>query len=244
MSSRLILALDVDSKEEALTLVRQLLPVLSIFKIGPQLFTRYGPDMVREVRSLGGEVFLDLKFHDIPNTVANAVRSASAMGVRFLTLHTSGGREMIRAAAAAAGALPPSCEDTRSAPPLLLGITVLTSLDNENLRELGYQGGILPMVQNLTRMAREGGLDGVVASPHEIRGVREVGGRDFLIVTPGIRTGREPVEQLPGLLNDQKRTMTPREALEAGADYLVVGRSILRAKDRVQAALELVKEIQ
>lgn len=199
---------------EAEVFVKKLQGVVAFFKIGLQLFTREGPAVVAMVRRYGAEVFLDLKFHDIPNTVARACESAAQLGVSFLTLHTSGGKEMMAAAA------------VQKKRPKLLGVTVLTS-------EMG-DAHTEKRVVELARSAQEAGLDGVVCSGHEIAAVRRACGKDFLLVVPGIR----PVGSTVG---DQKRVMTPREALDAGADYLVMGRPILEAKDPSQAVQQALQ---
>jgi orotidine-5'-phosphate decarboxylase len=214
MKSKLIVALDVDSFQEAAALVQVLHDVVDVFKVGSQLFTRVGPRIVEFLHEQQKECFLDLKFHDIPNTVAKAVESAAALRVRMLTLHTCGGAEMLQAAAAV-----PSH-------PLLLGVTVLTSVG----------GDVQAEVMRSAKLAKECGLNGVIASPREIRLIRESCGRDFLIVTPGIR----PAQAAAG---DQQRVMTPAEAIAAGASYIVVGRPIIAAIDPARAAADIVAEI-
>ncbi len=214
MKSKLIVALDVDGYERAMALVQELGKIVDVFKVGSQLFTRVGPRIVEFINAQGKKCFLDLKFHDIPNTVAQAVGSAAALPVHMLTLHASGGAEMLRAAAAVPHR------------PRLLGVTVLTSVGGDVKQE----------VLRLARLARECGLDGVVASPHEVRPVREAIGEDFLIVTPGIRPAWADA-------GDQKRVMTPAEAVAAGANYIVVGRPIIAAKDPAQAARRVIEEM-
>src|SRR5207253_1963189 len=193
----------------ALKLVEKLRDQISFFKIGLQLYTAEGPEIVRAVSARGSKVWLDLKLHDIPNTVARAVESAGRVGVQMLTIHLSGGSEMVRAATAA-----------RVNNMLLLGVTVLTSATEETLREIGIQDKVDDQVSRLAKLGIEAGIDGVVASPHEIKLLRHEFGDKIKIVVPGIR----PSWSEPG---DQKRTMTPREALKAGADYLVIGRPIV-----------------
>jgi orotidine-5'-phosphate decarboxylase len=230
---RVLAALDVHSLDEALALVGKLQPHVGGFKVGLELCTAEGaPRVVEAVAAAGGAVFLDLKLHDIPNTVAGAVRSVCALGpaVRMLTLHASGGAAMLRAAAEAAAAAPHR--------PLLLGVTVLTSVDGAALRdELGVAAPLEQQVIHLARLAQAAGLDGVVASPHEAAAVRAACGPGLLIVTPGVR----PAWAAAG---DQRRVLTPAEALRAGADYLVVGRPLTAAPDPAAAAARLADELQ
>jgi orotidine-5'-phosphate decarboxylase len=223
---RLIVALDVDSRERAERLIEELGPHVGMFKVGKELFTAEGPDMVRTIVESGGRVFLDLKFHDIPNTVAKAVGSAAQLGAFFVTLHASGGRAMLEAAASALPA-----EGTQ-----LLGVTVLTSHTDESLRETGARGTVVETVQRLAVLARESGIDGVVCSPHEVSLIRESAGDDLVIVTPGIR----PKGSAKG---DQARVTTPLEALRLGVDYIVVGRPITEAASPRDAARSIVDEL-
>lgn len=223
---RLIVALDVDSKERAERLVAELGPHVGMFKVGKELFIAAGPEVVRAIVASGGKVFLDLKFHDIPNTVAKAVGVSAQLGAFFVTLHASGGRAMLEAAASALPA-----EGTQ-----LLGVTVLTSHTDESLRETGARGTVAETVRQLAVLARESGIDGVVCSPHEITLVRETVGDDLVIVTPGIR----PRGAARG---DQARVTTPEEALRLGADYIVVGRPITEAASPSDAARAIVEEI-
>jgi orotidine-5'-phosphate decarboxylase len=215
MKSKLIVALDVESYQDAAALVQVTRDVVDIFKVGSQLFTRVGPRIIEFLHEHGKECFLDLKFHDIPHTVARAVESAATLRVRMLTLHTSGGAEMLEAAAAI------------SNHPLLLGVTVLTSVG----------GDVQTEVLRLAKLAKACGLNGVIASPHEIRLLREALGKDFLIVTPGIRPSSTEA-------GDQKRVMTPAEAVAAGASYIVVGRPIITAKDPALVAKQISEEIR
>jgi orotidine-5'-phosphate decarboxylase len=224
---RLIVALDVPDASGARALVGKLSGRVGLFKVGSQLFTAAGPDLVRELVAGGERVFLDLKYHDIPNTVSGAVAAAAGLGVTLADVHGLGGRAMMEAAAAGRAATP-----TR-----LLAITVLTSHDEASLAGLGIAGPIPDAVRRLARLARESGLDGVVASPHEVSLVREACGRDFLVVTPGIR----PAGAAKG---DQSRLATPAAALAAGADYLVVGRPITEAEDPAAAAEAIVREME
>ncbi len=221
MKDRLIIALDVASVSEARRIVRLLRQEISIFKVGLQLYTLGGPDVIRMVHDEGGKVFLDLKFHDIPNTVARACEAAASLGVFMMNLHASGGREMLEAAVA-------SVKNLKKRP-ILLGVTVLTS------RAVG--GGLEELVVSLASLCRDARLDGVVCSAFEAAAVRKRCGQDFVIVTPGIRPAGS-------LANDQKRIATPSEAVSGGADYLVVGRPVLTAKDPIEVVRSLMNEIQ
>ena len=223
---RLIVALDVPTSEEARTLVDRLQGAVGMFKVGSQLFTEAGAPFVRELVSRGEKVFLDLKYHDIPNTVANAVARAAELGVSLLTVHALGGRAMMEAAM---GALP--AMGTR-----ILAITILTSHDEDSLGELGIHGTLHENVARLARLAKEAQVDGVVASPHEAGLVRGACGPDFLVVTPGIRPAGAPK-------GDQARAATPEAAISAGADYIVVGRPILEASDPRAAAEAIVASL-
>ena len=225
VADKIIVALDVPTKEKALGLVKQLRDQISFFKIGLQLYTAEGPEIVRTVLATGAKVWLDIKLHDIPNTVARAVESASHLSVHMLTIHLSGGSEMIRAAIAA-----------RANKMLLLGVTVLTSSTEETLREVGIAGGVEDQVLRLAKLGVEAGIDGVVASPHEIRKLRKEFGNKIKIAVQGIR----PTWAEPG---DQKRFMTPREALEAGADYIGIGRPITAHERPIQAVEKILKEL-
>ena len=223
---RLIVALDVPSLAEAKKLVEALAGTVGMFKVGSQLFTAAGPDAVRWLVARGERVFLDLKFHDIPNTVASAVSSAVQLGVSLVDVHASGGRAMLEAGVRARG----------SASARLLAITILTSHDEDGLAELGLAGPIPSAVQRLARLAMTAGIDGVVASAAEAPLIRKACGAELLIVTPGIRpAGSER--------NDQARAATPAAALEAGADYIVVGRPITAAPDPRAAAEAIVAEM-
>ena len=222
-NDKIIVALDVATKKKALALVEQLGSKISFFKLGLQLYTAEGPEIVRAVLSIGAKVWLDLKLYDIPNTVARAVESASTLGVQMLTIHLSGGREMIRAATGAC-----------SADMLLLGVTVLTSATEQTLREIGIPHTVDDQVLRLARLGVEAGIDGFVASPREIKMLRAEFGNRIKIAVQGIR----PSWAEPG---DQKRFMTPREAIEAGADYIGIGRPIT-AHARPEEALEKILE--
>jgi orotidine-5'-phosphate decarboxylase len=225
---RLIVALDVPTSHEARRLVTVLGQDVSNLKIGKQLFTAVGPELVRELASAGYRVFLDLKFHDIPNTVGEAVRSATALGVGMLTVHASGGARMLRAAVEAAARAPK--------PPLVLAVTVLTSLNDQDLGEIGVSGRVLDQVLRLAALARAAGCDGIVASAKEALELRRELGTGFAIVTPGVRPSGAPA-------GDQARAVTPAEAIAAGATHLVVGRPILQASDPAAAVQAILREM-
>jgi orotidine-5'-phosphate decarboxylase len=224
LRERIIVALDLPTSEATLALVRELSPHPGLFKIGLQLYTAAGPDVVRAVRALGGRVFLDLKLHDIPNTARRAIQSAGSLGVEMFTVHLSGGRAMIEAAA-------------RAAPPgmLLLGVTVLTSVDEETLRETGVDSPIEEQVLRLAQLGVESGIGGVVASPLELVPLRRAHGSKLKIVTPGIRARG-------AVADDQKRALTAAEAFQAGADFLVIGRPITAAPDPRAALAQIVAD--
>jgi orotidine-5'-phosphate decarboxylase len=222
----IIAALDVPSAEQALKLAEQIAPAVGAFKIGKELFVSAGPDIVKRVRATGACVFLDLKFHDIPNTVARAVAAAIRLDVQMITLHASGGGEMMRAAEQ-------SARDTAQAlglpVPLLLGVTVLTSSSSETLAETGCEADTEKQVLRLAQLAVKSGVRGLVCSPLEIAALRKILPGEVQLVTPGIRTGSEKAD-------DQKRTLSPREAMQAGANWLVVGRPIYAAENPRLAA--------
>ncbi len=232
-ADRIFVALDVDSLRTAESLLDRLAGIVTGAKIGTQLFTAAGPAAVEMATKRGFRVFLDLKFHDIPNTVAGAVREATRLGVFMLNVHASGGRAMMRAAADAAAQASKDLALTR---PICLGVTVLTSLDRRALQqELGVSVAVEAHVLQLATLAREAGLDGCVASPREIHPLRLTLGRRFVIVTPGIRPA--------GPAHDQVRTASATAAVRAGADYIVIGRPITQADDPGAAAAALVEEI-
>jgi orotidine-5'-phosphate decarboxylase len=230
---QLLIALDVESAPRALTLVDTLRGVGGGFKIGNELFTAAGPGLVREVVNRGARVFLDLKFHDIPNTVAGAVRSATRLGVWMLNVHASGGRDMMRAAREAAAE--EAVRHSRDRP-IVIAVTVLTSLGDSTLASIGVTRGAAAQVEALATQALEAGLDGVVASPREIEKIRRACGDAFVIVTPGIRTASASGQ------DDQVRTASARGAIAAGASYIVVGRPIIAAPDPRAAAEQLAAE--
>ena len=225
-ADKIIVALDVATRKEALQLVEQLHPGISFFKIGLQLYTAEGPEIVRAVLASGAKVFLDLKFNDIPTTVSRTVEAAGNLGVQMLTIHLSGGSDMIRAAVAV-----PKNEL------LILGVTVLTSANEGMLRETGISDEIDNQVLRLAKLGVARGVDGIVASPHEIKSLRAEFSDKIKVVVPGIR----PSWSDPG---DQKRFMTPREALEAGADYLVIGRPITAHKNPREAVEKILEELR
>jgi orotidine-5'-phosphate decarboxylase len=228
MKDKILLVLDVSSREEAMKLVRPLYEHVGMFKVGMQLFTAEGPSLVREIVDLGGKVFLDLKFHDIPNTVSHGVLEAAKLGVSLMTIHAAGGRVMMETVAK-------ELQDKfGSRRPMVVAVTVLTSLNDRGLSEVGIARPMAEQVVAMAKLAEECGIAGVVCSPQEIQLVRRAAGPDFKIVTPGIR--------MPGqAANDQQRLATPREALAAGADYIVVGRAVTAAPDPRSALNALVE---
>jgi orotidine-5'-phosphate decarboxylase len=234
MRSRLIFALDVGSVPEALQFVDLLTREVGMFKVGKQLFLHAGPQIVHMIRERGGEVFLDLKFHDIPRTVAKAAGEATRMGVRMFDVHASGSLEMMRRTVTEVNKV---CRAQGLRRPKVLAVTVLTSLNRDDLKRVGVSSGIENQVVRLARLAKEANMDGVVASPHEIAPIRKDCGRGFLIVTPGVRLRG-------GNWEDQKRVMTPEAAIRAGADYLVVGQPIREAADPVAAARDIVTAME
>jgi orotidine-5'-phosphate decarboxylase len=227
--SRLIVALDVPDRFAALGMVNRLSGRVGFFKIGLELFTREGPRLVEEIRGRGERIFLDLKLHDIPNTVRGAVRSASRLGVQMLTLHASGGSNMLAAA----------CQEAESSasPPLLLAVTALTSLSEEEVKKLGVDVSVEQWVEMLASLAQESGIRGLVASSKELPILRAKFGKSMQFVIPGIRPAG-------AALQDQSRTATPAEAISAGASYIVVGRPVLQAADPARAADGIVEEIR
>jgi len=226
---RLIVALDVSSAAQARQIIQSIGEAASTYKVGKQLFTAEGPQVVRDLIACGRKVFLDLKFHDIPNTVAGAVQSASALGVSMLTVHASGGSTMLKAAVEAAS--------QSAAKPMVLAVTVLTSLSDADLQELGIAGNVATQVLRLGSLARNAGCGGLVASALEAAELRRELGDGFAIVTPGVR----PSGAAAG---DQSRVVTTRDAIAAGATHLVVGRPILEASDPAKAAEAIVREIE
>jgi len=232
---RLVLALDVDNFESAEKLVEKLNNYVGVFKVGSQLFTAEGTKVIKIINKKGGKVFLDLKFHDIPNTVARAAEVATKLGVYIFDVHTSGGYEMMKAAAEASKKISLALGVRK---PLILGVTLLTSINQEILeREIGVKKKLEEQVVHLAKLAKAAGLDGVVASPWEIKEIRKACGEDFVILTPGIR----PVGKSS---DDQKRVMTPQKAIKLGADFLVIGRPIRNASNPVEATKEILREME
>ncbi|MBV9145942.1 MAG: orotidine-5'-phosphate decarboxylase [Acidobacteria bacterium] len=225
---RLIVALDVPTATEAQEIVYELGDSVSLYKVGLQLFAAEGPKIVSELVNSGRKVFLDLKLHDIPNTVAGAVKAVAEMGVHMLTVHAAGGSRMLKEAVAAA--------KSGIHPPLVLGVTVLTSLSQDELHESGVKSSVSDQVRHLAMLAKAAGCQGVVTSPQEAAGVRSALGREMSIVTPGIRPAGSAQ-------NDQSRIATPAAAIHAGASHLVIGRPILEAKNKSQAAQSILEEI-
>ena len=222
------MALDVSSATQARQIVQSIGETASTYKIGKQLFTAEGPQIVRDLVSSGRKVFLDLKFHDIPNTVAAAVGEAAKLGASMMTVHASGGSKMLKAAAEAAA--------QSASKPMVLAVTVLTSLSDSDIAEIGVEGNVITQVIMLGSLARKAGCGGLVASAREAAELRRELGQDFAIVTPGVR----PAGSSAG---DQARVLTPKEAIAAGATYLVVGRPILEASNPAQAAAAIISEI-
>jgi orotidine-5'-phosphate decarboxylase len=233
MRNPIIAALDVPTAEQALNLAKELAPAVGAFKIGSELFTAAGPDIVNKIRATGASVFLDLKFHDIPNTAAKAVAAAVRLDVQMLTIHTSGGGEMMHAAEK-------SSQDTAKSlgwpVPLVLGVTVLTSSNSETLAETGCEADTEKQVLRLAQLAVKSSLRGLVCSPLEIVALRKILPAHIQLITPGIRTGAEKAD-------DQKRTLTPREAIRAGANWLVIGRPIYAAEIPRAAAEKILESL-
>lgn len=233
MQNPIIVALDVPRVETALELAEQLAPVVGAFKIGSELFTAAGPEVIRQIRGTSARIFLDLKYHDIPNTVAKAVASATRLDVQMLTIHTSGGLEMMKAAQASGEE---TARELGRPTPLVLGVTVLTSLTGENLEEIGFQPDAEKQVKRLASLAVRAGLRGLVCSPLELQMLRQLLPREMQLVTPGIRG--------PGdWAGDQKRTLSAKEALTAGANWLVIGRPICQAENPRAAAETILSSL-
>jgi orotidine-5'-phosphate decarboxylase len=233
MRNPIIVALDVPAAEPALKLAEQLAPVCGGFKVGSELFTSAGPDIVRRLRGMGAPVFLDLKFHDIPNTVAKAVAAAVQLDVQMLTVHASGGTEMLKAAEQVAQE---GAWRLGHTPPLVLAVTVLTSLDTNVLSEIGLDPNVNRQVRRLANMANKAGLRGLVCSAREVAELRQMLPPSTQLVTPGIRTEAAPPD-------DQKRTLTPREAISLGANWLVIGRPICAAENPRAAAEKILASV-
>lgn len=235
VKDKIIVALDVPTREEALAIVEELGDKVGAYKIGMQLYNACGPEILKEVYARKGKVFLDLKFHDIPNTVASASRVVTGLGTFMFNVHCCGGSEMMKTAVAA---MKEEAEKLGVERPLLIGVTVLTSMSEEELQgEVGVSRALTEQVAAMAKLAKESGLDGVVASAKEIKIIREACGDDFVIVTPGIRPRDAAAD-------DQKRIKTPGEAVKDGADYLVIGRPITKAADRVAAVEAIVADME
>ena len=229
MEKRLILALDVETKEKVQLLVRELKSIIKIFKIGPYLFTRYGPKIIEIIQKEGGKVFYDAKFYDISSVIEKSAEIIGEMGIEMFTLHTLGGSQMMRRAVEAA--------KNKQKGIKVLGVTILTSLDSLILKkELGIEKDLKDEVIHLASLAKESGLDGVITSAYETENLRQIFGKDFLLIVPGIR---------PSFKNkgEQKRVATPREAIQRGADFLVIGRPITRAKNPFKTTCRIIQEI-
>lgn len=233
-SEKIIVALDVETLEQAQELVQNLSDTVGAFKIGKQLYTRCGPEAVAMVHDAGGRVFLDLKYHDIPTTVAKAGIEATRMGVFIFNVHALGGSAMI---AKTVKAVQQTADKNGLSSPIILAVTILTSMSETDLAEVGIHEPVEQVVVRLARLAQDAGADGVVASPRELGLIKEACGPDFLVLTPGIRP-------TTSAQNDQKRTMTPTQAVQAGADFMVIGRPITQAPDPRAAALAIAAELE
>ena len=231
---RLIVALDVDTKEKAIGLVERLKAEVKTFKIGSELFTSCGPDIVTAVKKRGCGIFLDLKFHDIPNTAAKSAASAVRLGVSMLNVHALGGYDMMKISAESAAMEAKTLKITK---PKIIAVTVLTSMDENSLKKIGINDNMEKQVLKLAKLARDASLDGVVASPSEVKLIRRELGEEFIIVTPGVRPEWAAA-------NEQKRVATPREAVFSGATYIVVGRPIVEASDPLAAAKRILEEMK
>ena len=234
LKDRIIIALDVDNIKDAKRLVEQLRDYAGVFKVGKQLYTNTGPEVLDIIHKSGGKVFLDLKFHDIPNTVARAGQEAVKLKVFMYNLHALGGFNMMRMAVDLTKV---KAMELNIPKPIVLAVTLLTSLDDKDLREIGINYSVEEEVLRLAKLSKKAGVDGVVASPREVKIIRENLGEDFIIVTPGIRPN-------PEIIDDQKRIMTPKEAILAGSDFIVIGRPIIEAADPIKSAKEILEDIK
>ena len=234
MKEKLVLALDVDNKEKAETLVKELKDYVGVFKVGKELFTAEGPSIFKMIRDNGGKIFADLKYHDIPNTVASAARTLVRHGVEIFNVHASGGYEMIKKTREA---IEDEAAKLGVKRPIFLAVTVLTSLNDDDMKRIKVSESAKEHVLTLAKLAKEAGADGIVCSPQEIEMIKREIGADFITLTPGVR----PVWAAAG---DQKRVMTPKEAVDKGTDYIVVGRPITGATDRIDAAKKIVMEME
>ncbi len=234
INNKIVLALDVENIDEAKSIVDELKDLVAIFKVGKRMFTRYGTEIIEYIHSKNCKVFLDLKYHDIPNTVAGAAQSATELGVFMFNVHTLGGKDMMRAAVESANK---TAEKLGIKAPIILGVTVLTSITQDVLKnELKINEDISEYVTYLALMAKECGLNGVVASPKEVVDIKDKCGKDFIVLTPGIRP-------FWAAKNDQARVTTPADAIDMGVDYMVIGRPILNAEDRREAVQKILEEI-
>jgi orotidine-5'-phosphate decarboxylase len=234
MRERLILALDVEDLDRVKAALKLLSGAVGMFKVGKQLFTHAGPQAVKLIQEMGGEVFLDLKFHDIPTTVAKAAIEATRLGVKMFNVHASGSLAMMRQTAREVNRV---CRQESLRKPIMLAVTVLTSLNESDLKKVGVTGEVADQVVRLALLSQKAGMDGVVAAPNEVSEIRAACGRRFVIVTPGIRLQKSKRD-------DQKRVMTPADAVRAGVDYIVVGRPIMEAADPVSVAREIIAEME
>jgi orotidine-5'-phosphate decarboxylase len=234
MRERLILALDVEDLDRVKATLKLLAGEVGMFKVGKQLFTHAGPQAVKLIQEMGGEVFLDLKFHDIPTTVAKAAIEATRLGVKMFNVHASGSLAMMRQTAKEVNRV---CRQEALRKPIMLAVTVLTSLNENDLKKVGIAGEVADQVVRLALLSQKAGMDGVVAAPNEVSEIRAACGRRFVIVTPGIRLQKSKRD-------DQKRVMTPADAVRAGVDYIVVGRPIMEAADPVNVAREIIAEME
>ncbi|MFH2011371.1 MAG: orotidine-5'-phosphate decarboxylase [Pseudomonadota bacterium] len=234
LKDRVIVALDVDNIKDAKRLIEQLRDYTGVFKVGKQLYTNAGPEVLYIIQKNGGKVFLDLKFHDIPNTVAKAGQEAVKLNVFMYNLHALGGFDMMRMAVNFTKAKAMELNIPR---PIVLAVTLLTSLNEKDLREVGINCSVEEEVLRLAKLSQKAGVDGIVASPREVKMIRENLDEDFIIVTPGIRPN-------PEIIDDQKRNMTPKEAILAGSDFIVIGRPIIGAADPVESAKRILEEIK
>lgn len=225
LDPKVVIALDYDDKQTALDFINQLDPTTCRLKIGKEMFTHFGPDFVKKIVNMGFDVFLDLKFHDIPNTVAKAVKAAADLGVWMVNVHASGGRRMMEAAKAI-------LEPYGDKAPLLIAVTVLTSMDESDLKELGIDLSPLEQVKRLATLTKSSGLDGVVCSSHEATELKALLGKEFKLITPGIRPAGSDA-------GDQRRIKTPKQAMDSGSDYLVIGRPITQAENPAQVLMDI-----
>jgi len=232
---KLIVALDVDTYRKAGRLVKALAPYVQVFKVGNILFTQCGPKIIQYIHKKGGKVFLDLKYFDIPNTVAKAAVEATKMGVYMMNIHALAGEECMKLTARA---VRQKAKELHIFKPILVSVTILTSMKEEDLQPLGIEGSVEEIVMKYAKLAQKSGVDGIVASPHELRKIKRKFGDNFVVVTPGIRP------EWAKEADDQKRIMTPKEAIEAGSDFIVVGRPIIQARRPVEAVKKILEEIQ